>query len=81
MDINTLRTFFLWCTVVNGGLLILSSLFLMLAGDLVFRLHRRWFPLPRETFNALIYGFLGFYKIMVITFNLVPYVALAIMGG
>jgi hypothetical protein len=80
MDITILRAYFMWCTITNGGLLILSSLILMLAGDLVFRVHSKWFQMPRETFNALIYGFLGFYKIVVISFNLVPYTALVIMG-
>jgi len=79
MDIQTVRAFFLWCTIINGGLLILSSLILMCAGDLVYRLHGKWFPMPRQTFNVLIYGFLGFYKIVVISFNLVPYVALVII--
>jgi len=80
MDIGTMRAFFMWCTIVNGGFLILSSLILTFAGDLVFRMHSKWFPMPRETFNALIYGLLGFYKIVVISLNLVPYVALVIIG-
>ncbi len=80
MDINTLRSFFMWCTIINGALLILSSLILVCAGDLVFRLHGKWFPMPRDTFNALIYGLLGFYKVVVISLNLVPYVALVLIG-
>ena len=80
MDINTIRAFFMWCTIVNGGLLILSSLILLLAGDWVFRIHSKWFPMPREAFNAAIYHFLGFFKIIVISFNLVPYIALVIIG-
>lgn len=79
MDLITVRAFFMWCTVINGGLLILSSAILLFAQDLVFRLHRKWFPMPRDTFVAMIYGFLGFYKIVVIAFNLVPYVALVII--
>ena len=34
MDIQTLTTFFMWCTVLNGGLLILWTLFIMFAPDL-----------------------------------------------
>ena len=33
-----------------------------------------------ETFNAVIYGFLGVYKIVFISFNLVPFIALSIIG-
>lgn len=79
MDLISVRAFFMWCTVINGGLLILSSVILMSAQDFVFRLHRKWFPMPRETFAAMVYGFLGFYKIVVIAFNLVPYLALVII--
>jgi hypothetical protein len=39
-----------------------------------------WFPIPRETFNVLIYGFLGLFKIFFLTFNLVPYLALLIIA-
>ena len=79
MNINTLQDFFMWSTVINGGLLIFSSLLLLLAGDFVFKLHGRWFPMTREHFNVAIYCFLGFFKIVVIVFNLVPYIVLLIM--
>ena len=39
----------------------------------------KWFPIPRETFNVAIYSLLGFYKIVILVFNLVPYVALLIV--
>ena len=43
-------------------------------------MHSRWFPMPRQTFNVVIYSFLGVYKIAVFVFNLVPYVALLSVG-
>jgi hypothetical protein len=78
MSMDIVQTFFMWCTIINGAILILSSLILVFAGGFVFRMHSRWFAMPRETFNAVIYSFLGFYKVVFITFNLVPYVALVI---
>ncbi len=80
MDIQTLTTFFMWCTIINGGILILWGVFCMFAADLVYRTHSKWFPMPRETFNVVIYSFLGVFKIFVIMFNVVPYIALRIMG-
>ena len=80
MNPDALRTFFMWCTILNGVYLFLASGMLSFAGGFVFRIHSRWFPMPRETFNAVIYGFLGFYKIVFITFNLVPWLALVIIG-
>ena len=80
MDITAVRAFFMWCTILNGGLLILSSLILVFAGDFVYRIHSKWFPMPRETFNVVIYSFLGLFRIIILVFNVVPYVALLIIG-
>ncbi|MEN8208690.1 MAG: DUF6868 family protein [Candidatus Fermentibacteria bacterium] len=80
MDLITLRTFFMWCTILNGGLLIFSSLGLTFAGNLIYRIHSRWFKMPREAFNIVIYSFLGLYKIVLFVFCLVPYIALLIIG-
>ncbi len=78
MDIQTLTTFFMWCTILNAGLLIFSFLICAFAGDWVYRMHNKWFSIPRETFNVVIYSFLGLFKIFILIFNLVPYVALLI---
>ena len=80
MDLLTLTTFFMWCTIINGGLLILRTALTALAPGLVYRTQRKWFPLPRETFSVVIYSFLGLFKIFFLVFNLVPYVALLIVG-
>jgi len=80
MDVATLRAFFMWCTILSGGLLILSSLICTFAGGFVYRLQTRWYPMPRETFNVVLYSFIGVFKILVLVFNLVPYLALVIVG-
>jgi len=79
MDIVIVRAFFMWCTIMNGALLIFSSLICACAGDWIYRMHSRWFPISREAFNTAIYSFIGLYKIFFIVFNLVPYVALVIV--
>lgn len=79
MDIDTIRAFFMWCTILNGALLVLSFLICALAGDWVYRMHSKWFTIPRDTFNVAIYSFLGLFKIFVLVFNLIPYVALLIV--
>ena len=80
MDIQTLKTFFMWCTIIDGALLVLWSTICMLAPDLVYRTQTKFFPLPRETFDVLIYSFLGLFKIVFLVFNVVPYVALLIVA-
>jgi len=80
MDIQTLTTFFMWCTIINGALLALWTIMCILVPDLVYRMQRKWFPIPRETFNVVIYAFLGLFKLVFLVFNVIPYVALLIVG-
>ena len=80
MDIDTVRAFFMWCTILNGGLLVLSAVVCVFAGDWVYRMNTRWFPIPRDTFNVLVFSFIGLFKMLVLVFNLVPFFALVIAG-
>jgi hypothetical protein len=70
----------MWCTIINGGILILWSAFFVFTPDLVYRIQSKWFPIPRETFIVVFYSFLGLFKIFFLFFNVVPYVALLIIG-
>jgi len=80
MDIDSIRTIFMWCTILNVALLLLSSLICLGAGDWVYGIHSKWFSISRETFNVAIYSFLGLYKVLVFVFNLIPYIALVIVA-
>ncbi len=40
----------------------------------------KWFPISRAAFNVAIYSFIGLFKMFLLAFNLVPYLALAIVG-
>lgn len=75
-----LRQFFMWSTIINVGILLLSFLSITFARDWVYRMHSRWFPITRETFNEAIYSGYGVYKIAIIVFNLVPWIALLIIS-
>ncbi len=80
MDIETLKLFFMWCTILNAGLLLFSFLLWIVAADFIYKLHGKWFSMPRESFNAVFYGFIGVYKLFVYVFNLVPWVVLVILS-
>ena len=79
MNLQTLTTFFMWCTIINGVLLVLWTTMCILAPDLVYRMQSKWFPIPRETFDVVIYSFLGLFKLVFLVFNLVPYLVLLIL--
>ena len=80
MDIDTVRSFFMWCTIINVAILAYSVVICAVAGNFIYRMHGKWFAMPRETFNVVIYSYLGLFKVLVITLNLVPYIALVILG-
>ncbi len=80
MEIQTLTTFFMWCTVMNGALLALWIVMLLFAPDWMYRTQSGWLPISREIFDVAMYCFLGAFKIMFLFFNLVPYLALLIVG-
>jgi hypothetical protein len=79
MDTQTLTAFLMWCTILNFVLMSLSFLIAVFAGDWAYRLHCKWFPLPRETFNGMLYAFVSLYKFMFFFFNVIPYVALRLV--
>ncbi len=80
MDIQTLTTFFMWCTIVNGTILIVWTFLFLLAPELVYRSQNAWIPLPRESFNVVMYCFIGLFKLLFLVFNAVPYLALLLIG-
>ncbi len=80
MDIIAVKTFFMWCTIINVLLLALSFVVCAYAGDWVYGMHSKWFPISREAFNVAIYSFFALYKILVLMFNLIPWIAFAIVS-
>ncbi len=80
MGIETVTRFFMWCTIINGAMFVLSAVMCLSALDFVYSMHSKWFHITRETFNVAIYSFIGLYKIVFIVFNIVPYVVLLIIG-
>ena len=79
MSLGLARDFLLWCAIVNYGVLLLWFLMFVLAHDWMLRLHGRWFHLSTEHFDAIHYMGMAIYKIGILLFNLVPYVALHIV--
>jgi len=80
MSIEMARDALLWCAVLNYGVLLVWFLFFILAHDWMHRFHGRWFHLSVDQFDSLHYGGMGIFKLGIILFNLVPYIALHIVG-
>ncbi|MDY6881573.1 MAG: hypothetical protein V2J25_05225 [Desulfatiglans sp.] len=80
MGIPTLTAFFMWCTIINGGMLILWTGFCLFAPKLVYRTQSKFFPISEDTFHVIIYSFLGLFNVVFLVFNVVPWIALLIIG-
>lgn len=80
MDMQVLTNFFMWCTIINGGVLILLTLGTMFLPNIVYKSQYKWFPLQRDTYNAIMYLFIGLFKVIFIVFNLTPFLVLLIIG-
>lgn len=76
MNIEILLKILAWCSVVNIGLLMLWTVFILVIGDFTFNLQRRFFDISRETFNAVNYGGIGLFKLAIWVLNLTPYLVL-----
>lgn len=79
MTIETARDVLLWSAAINYGVLFLWFAVFRLAHDWIFRLHGKWFRLTVEQFDAIHYAGMAIYKIGVLLFVLVPYIALLIV--
>lgn len=79
MEIEVIRAFFGWCTLINGAFLVLTFLFSANAAGWIYKMHSKWFSIDREAFTLVLYCFIGAMKIFFILFSLVPYLALVIL--
>jgi len=80
MTIEIIRDVFAWCTVINWILLLWWLLFFIFAHDWMHRFHSKWFNLSVDKFDAIHYSGMALFKIGIFLFNLVPYLALRIVG-
>lgn len=78
MSVAIVSEVLLWCTVINYGVLLVWFLCFLLAHDWMYQLHGKWFRLSVEQFDALHYAGMALFKIGILLFNLVPYVALSL---
>jgi hypothetical protein len=78
MNAEILKRMLAWCTVINFAILIIWFAFFMLAHDWMRDVPGRWFRVSSEQFDFAELLTMSIYKIGIILFNLVPYLALRI---
>ena len=80
MTLEIVRSTLAWCTLINLILLAWWAVFFFFAHDWTYRMHSKWFQMSVEKFDTIHYAGIAFFKIVLIVFNLVPYLALRIVG-
>jgi hypothetical protein len=79
MSVEQLTEFFKWMTIINIGILIFSAILIMSLRKFVCKMHGKMFGISEENVSIIMYCYLGVFKIFVITFNIVPYIALHLL--
>ena len=80
MTIESLTTFLGWCCVINIGVLLFSTLIMIVMQDLAAKIHSGLFQVKPEELPIIYLQYLGNFKIAIILLNIVPYIALRIMA-
>jgi len=81
MDIEILKDFFMWCSIISCSIMVFWTVIFWIMPDMVLKSQRWIFPtVTREQYTLIMYSFIGMFKIMFIIFNLIPYLALLIIA-
>lgn len=81
IDINTLSEFLGWCTVINMGVLVFVTIFIIALKGFVVNIHSKLFAIDKAELPKLYFKYIANYKIGIILFNFVPYLVLMIMSS
>ncbi len=79
-DLQTITTFLGWCSIINIGLLLFSTIWMMIFRDFTKKTHSALLGIDQEKLDPIYFQYLANYKIAVLIFNIVPYLALKIMA-
>jgi Family of unknown function (DUF6868) len=79
ITIDTLTVFFGWCSAINIGMFVFAAIILMILKEPISKLHSKLFGLNQGSLPLIYFRYLGNYKIAILMFNIVPYIALKVM--
>ncbi|MCH7677238.1 hypothetical protein IH824_18120 [candidate division KSB1 bacterium] len=79
VDINTLTVFLGWCSVINIGVLLFTTILLVVMKGPISRIHSKIFGVSQPDLAPVYIQYLSNYKIVIFIFNIVPYTALKVM--
>ncbi|MGK0269963.1 MAG: hypothetical protein ACI88H_000596 [Cocleimonas sp.] len=80
MDIDKITELFQWMTVINIGLLLFSTFAVITMKPLMLKMHSKMFGVSEAQISTIVYAYLGGYKVLIIVFNIIPFIALLIVN-
>ena len=80
MSIRTVTEFFAWSLLINVGVLLLTTSAIMLMRGWMKKIHCAMFGLSSGELAREYFRYLASYKLLIIFFNLVPYIALRVIA-
>ncbi|MBT8066689.1 MAG: hypothetical protein KJO09_05575 [Gammaproteobacteria bacterium] len=79
-SIQTLATFFGWCTVINFAAIVIVFVFSNFLHEFIGRVFSTMFGVAEAVAKETLLRVLMQYRVAFVVFNLVPYIALKIMS-
>ena len=79
MNMTQWTNFLGYCLILNYAILIIWFFAFVFIKNFIKKLHLQWFKLSDTQFDAIHYSAMAIYKILILVFNLVPYIALKLL--
>ena len=80
MTVETFTTLMAWICVVNISIFAISALGIMLFRNGIACIHSKMFGIDKESLTPIYFRYLGNFKVLILLFNIGPYIALRIVG-
>jgi hypothetical protein len=80
MSLEQLAALLGWMTVINMVIMVLSAILLAGLKGILGRYHSKLFAVSAEEVAAASCNYLGRFKVLIIVFNLTPYIALRLIA-
>lgn len=74
-----LEAFFGYSSLIHFSILFLWFFLFIFAKKWIYRLHTKWFDIPKEKFDTIHYRLMGFYKLLILIFAFIPYLTFLII--
>lgn len=76
----TLTEFLGWCLVINSCFLVFTSIALLVFKTQILAIHHKLTDVSHDELHTQYFRYLANFKILIIVFNLTPYIALKLMA-